>query len=147
MTEPWLDQALMDSAFRSVVAKQARSFQRFPKGKPFKNTCCVYFLKISKTLVWIIFLLTLNPSNKVMKSWNLSVSLKLIYRLRLKVMMSKICLHCFLHSLHFLCTKESSVKWLYFYKMKCIYTGPLGRFVPLYILPMLANLNPESRNF
>ena len=147
MTEPWLDQALMDSAFRSVVAKQARSFQRFPKGKPIKNTCCVYFLKISKTLVWIIFLLTLNPSNKVMKSWNLSVSLKLIYRLRLKVMMSKICLQCFLHSMHFLCTKEFSVKWLYFYKMKCIYTGPLGRFVPLYILPMLANLNPESRHF
>ena len=143
MTEPWL----MDSAFRSVVAKQAKSFQRFPKGKPIKNTCCVYFIKISKTLVWIIFLLTLNPSNKVMKSWNLSVSLKLIYRLRLKVMMSKICLQCFLHSLHFLCTKESSVKWLYFYKMKCIYTGPLGRFVPLYILPMLANLNPESRHF
>ena len=45
------DISQMDSAFRSVVAKQARSFQRFPKGKPFKNTCCVYFLKISKTLV------------------------------------------------------------------------------------------------
>ena len=82
-----------------------------------------------------------------MKSWNLSVSLKLIYWLRLKVMMSKIFLQCFLYSMYFLCTKEFSVKWLYFYKMKCIYTGHLGRFLPLYILPMLANLNPESRHF